>query len=74
MYYSTSITFAQNIDSITPQQWQEDLKYVSKTIKERHENPYNFITEQEFDDSIEYLKNQTPIFNKFTNTHSVNKN
>jgi hypothetical protein len=53
-------TFAQEIPSLTTEQWTQDLQHLAKEIKTKHRNPYHLISKARFNAEVAEMEARIP--------------
>ena len=52
--------FVKNHDSLTPQQWQDDLNYLQKKVHQDYSNLFYNITANQFDSAVQLFRHRIP--------------
>lgn len=56
---------AQALKTITPSQWQEDVKYFQEQLVKKHKNAFHHVSKEEFEKDIELLYNDVPSLKEY---------
>jgi hypothetical protein len=62
---SSTFTIAQEIPSLTPEQWTQDVERFANEIKTKHRNPYHLVPKARFDAEVLALENRTPSMKNY---------
>jgi len=64
MFLATPLIGIEEISTFTVQQWQADLDFMAKFLKETHPNPFTKITETDFTKNLQKIRIRIPDMNK----------
>jgi hypothetical protein len=65
LIFASAFAFAQEIPSLTPEQWSQDLRYFAKEIETKHRNPYHLTPKAEFDAELVALETRIPSMKNY---------
>jgi hypothetical protein len=65
LIFSSGFATAQEIPSLTPEQWTQDLQYFAKEIATKHRNPYHLTPKARFDAEVLALEARIPSMKNY---------